>query len=354
MARPKKDVPWFDRRSESGRGYFYAFWYDAEARQTRRLSLRTNDPVKAEARFANFLAEGAELRRPRAEGLTVAQALDDYVKEHVDVKCADPKRQRDATVHLKEFFGGRPLAGIDVPASQGYAAARSAGLIGGGARRKTKEGSPATIRRELVTLMAAANHARWMGRFVGEIQVDLPPERRLGPDDEAPYYEIEELERIFAAAADVGGEDEIFVRLLYYTGARRRSLENLDRAQVKWAARRLILQKPGKVATKKRQPIVPILKVMEPWVEKLLETGGRSRLFVNADFYRHYVAICECAGIDEARRNPHTMRHTRATHLLQDGKSIYDVAKLLGDTVATVERVYGHHSADQLANRLED
>lgn len=354
MARPKKDVPWFERREGSDNGIFYAFWYDPEARQTRRLSLRTNDPVKAETRFANFLAEGAEIRNPRQEGLTVEQALDDYCKEHVDVRCADPKRQKDAAGHLKEFFGGRLLTEIDVPASRGYAVARSGGLIGGGTRRKDKTGSPATIRRELVTLMAAANHAKWMGRFTGDIKLDLPPERRLGPDDEAPYYEIEELDRIFDAAAEMGGEDEIFVRLLYYTGARRRSLENLDRSQVKWNARRLILQKPGKMTTKKRQPIVPILKVMEPWVEKLLETGGPNRLFANSDFYRHYVTICTDAGIDEARRNPHTMRHTRATHLLQDGKSIYDVAKLLGDTVATVERVYGHHSADQLANRLED
>jgi hypothetical protein len=31
-------------------------------------------------------------------------------------------------------------------------------------------------------------------------------------------------------------------------------------------------------------------------------------------------------------------------------KPIYDVAKLLGDTVATVEKVYGHHSPEYLAS----
>jgi integrase len=44
---------------------------------------------------------------------------------------------------------------------------------------------------------------------------------------------------------------------------------------------------------------------------------------------------------------------SRATHLLQAGASIYDVAKLLGDTTATVERVYGHHSCESLGKNLD-
>jgi penicillin-binding protein 1A len=35
------------------------------------------------------------------------------------------------------------------------------------------------------------------------------------------------------------------------------------------------------------------------------------------------------------KRNPHILRHSRATHLLMEGVSLWDVAKLLGDTVAT-------------------
>jgi site-specific recombinase XerD len=36
------------------------------------------------------------------------------------------------------------------------------------------------------------------------------------------------------------------------------------------------------------------------------------------------------------------IRHSRASHLLQDGEDLWKVARLLGDTVATVERVYAH------------
>lgn len=352
MARPKRTIPWLSIRN----GIFYAFWYDERSRETKRVSLRTSDEGEAQARFAEFLLHGKEIRQSRPRGLTVAQALDDYLDEHVDKHCAAGRRQRDAVKHLKVFFADRALEDVDVPLSQEYATARSFGVIGGGSRRKAKEGSPSTIRRELNVLVAAANHAIWMKRTTKgwAIQVDLPPERRLGPDDEAPYYSHDELERIFAAAEEIGGEIVPFVRLLYYTGARRGSIEKLTRDRVKVREKRILLQEAGKRTTKKRQPIVPVLKVMEPWVEMLLLIGGERKLFECSDFYRPFVAVAKAAGIEPERRHPHIMRHTRATHLLQAGKSLYDVARLLGDTYSTIERVYGHHSADHLASALED
>jgi integrase len=38
----------------------------------------------------------------------------------------------------------------------------------------------------------------------------------------------------------------------------------------------------------------------------------------------------------------HMTRHTYATTLCEAGTPIYDMAKLLGDTVATVENTYAH------------
>jgi integrase len=40
---------------------------------------------------------------------------------------------------------------------------------------------------------------------------------------------------------------------------------------------------------------------------------------------------------------PHTLRHTAATRLVQRGVDPWDAAKYLGMTVETLERVYGHH-----------
>lgn len=43
---------------------------------------------------------------------------------------------------------------------------------------------------------------------------------------------------------------------------------------------------------------------------------------------------------------PHVLRHSRATHLMKAGVSIWDTAKSLGMTAEMVERVYGHHHPD--------
>jgi integrase len=43
---------------------------------------------------------------------------------------------------------------------------------------------------------------------------------------------------------------------------------------------------------------------------------------------------------------PHTLRHTKATWLMQAGVPIWEAAGFLGMSVKTLERVYGHHSPD--------
>jgi integrase len=46
---------------------------------------------------------------------------------------------------------------------------------------------------------------------------------------------------------------------------------------------------------------------------------------------------------------PHTLRHTAATWLLQNGVSIWETGGYLGMSPEMVERTYGHHSSDFLS-----
>src|ERR1700746_1724766 len=169
--RTRRQIPWLDIRN----GVYYVKWYDAG--QTHRLSLGTQDAMEAQARYAQFLAGGSDTFKAKPRQLTVEGALDDYLREHVADKVVAVRRAREAVSHLKRFFGATPLSEIDIPATRAYAAARRNGTVGGGKYRTDKRGADSTIRRELVVLRAAANHAAKWKRISRDHMpsIELPP-----------------------------------------------------------------------------------------------------------------------------------------------------------------------------------
>lgn len=339
MPRQRQDVPWLTWRDN---GVAYANWYDGA--RTHRKSLDTRDPVEAAKRFGRFLIEGPTDPR-RDAGLTVNAALDDYDREHVRPNVVDKVRQENIFVHLRGYFGDTLLKGIGPLESRAYADARRQGLVGGGKRRKDRRGSDSTIRRELNCLVAAANHAVKWGRLpVGDMpRVELPAETTR---EEVKWLTKEQLREALEAAT---GDLHDFIQIAYYTAARKRSIERLTKFQVDLQNGRINLRPPGSQATKKRRPVVPLYPEIRPIVERRIAASNNEWLFApNADFYRPFVKLLAKKDIEA---HPHMLRHSRATHMLMDGEDIYKVAKLLGDTVATVERVYGHFSPEFLATK---
>lgn len=274
------------------------------------------------------------------------RALADYLREHVNVKVTDQYRQYKAAEHLIAFFGNVPIADIDIPMSRQYVEARTKGLVGGGKNRTSKVGALSTIRRELGVLTAAANHARRWKRLTVMPSVERPLEARS--DDGQPYFDFDVVQKLIATAT---GELKSYIKLAYYTAARRASIEELTAEQCRLFARQIVLATPGKARTKKRQPIVPIFDEIVPDVAALVASRATGRLFKTGDFYDGFMGLCRSLDLPEPH-HPHMLRHSRATHLLQAGKDIWDVAGLLGDTVAQVEKTYGHHSPNQLRMKL--
>lgn len=48
---------------------------------------------------------------------------------------------------------------------------------------------------------------------------------------------------------------------------------------------------------------------------------------------------------------PHVLRHTAVSWLLWEGKSIWEVAGIVGADASTIEKVYGHHAIEREARR---
>ncbi|MCP4305108.1 MAG: phage integrase family protein, partial [bacterium] len=129
-------------------------------------------------------------------------------------------------------------------------------------------------------------------------------------------------------------------------GCGRNGHENLTTFQCDLANARINLMPEGAQRTKKRKPIVPMYPEIRPVVERLLSETDTEWLFgQRRSFYRPFVTLLKGTGLEA---HPHMLRHSRATHMLIDGEDIYKVARLLGDTVATIERNYGHTMPEYL------
>jgi integrase len=365
MARARSQEPWLQKRGD----VWYAFWYDAERRHERRKSLDTSDHVTAVARFAEFLVKGVDdpSARRGIPGLkpTVAQVLDWYEKNHLEAVegPVSAERQLYAIAPLKRFFAARAIGDVDIESSRAYRLARVKGLCG-------RPVSDSTIRRELGVLIAAANHAHdWKRLKADELpHIELPTE--AGAEDKKPWLTKASIRIIFDKAE---GDLNDFCRLTYYWASRRDAVERLHKAQVDLQHSRVDLHKAGERRTRKRKPIVPIYPEIRPFIERrMIEADNHdgwlfpatSHLAARpyAEFYTAFKKLCDdhnIKAVDAGEGDvpwPHLLRHSRASHMLMDGESIYKVAKLLGDTVATVEKVYGHHSAEFLATQstIED
>lgn len=352
MPRPIRTIPWIEVRD----GLHYVSWYrppaDPKAKgRTQRLSLRTRDASEAQARYAAFLAEGDGIFAPEKVNSvpTVESALDQYFTEHVRPNVVAHERQAIAIRHLKAYFGKALLSGIDIPACRGYATARRAGAIGGTARAgKMAVGGDSTIRRELNVLKAAANHALRWKRITADKMPTFESPRESELDEEAMWLTKAELLKLLRAAT---GDLKNFIAITYWTGSRKAAIETLTLSQLDLERYRVSLAKPGERRTKKRRPTVPLYPRVRPYVQRqvaVAKAAGRETLFrPNVKFYQPFHDLCESLGLGE-KGFPHVLRHSRATHMLMDGESIYKVAKLLGDTIKTVETKYGHASVEFL------
>lgn len=323
-------------------GWQYVEWYDPAAGRVRRQSLGTQDPREGLRRFAEFVLRGETGRNRGSAGLTVRQALDDYVEQHVKAtddrgrpRVVDSSRVRVIVGHLKAHFGDTLVKDVDIAASRVYLNERRK-VIAGGSRPRKNTVKDSTIRRELAVLVSAANHAvRWRTLDRSDLpQVELPAPDQV---EDPKWFTKEQIQSLLQ---NTDGDLNRFIRIAYYTAARRRSIEQLTRFQVKLDEGAIYLQKPGERITRKRRPVVPIFPEIRPVVEELFARGG-NYLFGDAppNFYPGFKEACDVIGVEG---HPHMLRHSRASHMLQDGEDIWKVARLLGDTVRTVERVYAH------------
>jgi integrase len=233
---------------------------------------------------------------------------------------------------LLRWWGHRPASDITARNCRSYAS--------------TKTDSAAA--QDLKVLRAACNH--WSREYAQIIPAPVVWKPKEGRPRER-WLTRSELARLLMAARKVPHLRR-FIIVAYYSGSRPGVVLRLCWDQIDLSQGVMARIAPGEAAdAKKRAPPVRlgkrILSHLRRW--KRLDNGTVSYLChyegrMVDDPHGSWKRAVEAAGLTGVTR--HTLRHTRATHLMQAGIDIWEAAGFLGMTVKTLETVYGKHHPD--------
>lgn len=189
------------------------------------------------------------------------------------------------------------------------------------------------------------------------LQIDSPKQGRHLPAV-LSSSEIERLLQTPDTAKPLGLRDRAILEVLYATGLRVSELIHLKLADLHLSLG--LIQTIGK-GNKER--IIPIGDVAVDWVNQYLErsrpklTKGQANpyLFVNfhgqgltrQGIWKNLKAYVKLAGI-EKDVTPHTLRHSFATVLLENGADLRIVQELLGHSDISTTQIYTHISKKHL------
>lgn len=335
------------RLEVNARGVYEIRW--TEGGRSHRLSTRQTGILEAAEFLRGFASTGAGPGAdPAGPGsVRVRDMWDWYDAEHVEAAVRDKARLRDCWKVLGPHFGHLRLAEVTPAAVLAYREARAGGTLG----RAVKD---TTIRKELITLGSAlrwgARTRRW-GEAVVPV-LELPP-----PGVPKAVWLDEATEARFLAAAARRSPPEgqgrlsrlhLFVAIGLDTAARRRAIETLRWEQVD-TLRWLVDFRDREHRGNKRRAAVPVSARLRPVLERALrerEAGAEWVLYEPGAIKTSFIRFAAGLGLEWV--TPHVMRHTWATLALRAGAPVWDVAGVLGDTVETVTKVYGHHCPEHL------
>jgi integrase len=314
------------------RGCFYITW--TEHGRSRECSTGTADREQAEIIFAEWLQRRGRRAGPSdPAAILVTDVLNDYARER-GPKITAPQIMGRAIEVLAEFWQGMVVAGVTPESCERY--------------QQKRARSNGTMRRELGVLAAAINWAHRNGRITRSVPVMLPAS--AAPRDR--WLTRREAARLIRAARTQKARlyMPLFVLLGVYTGRRKEAILSLRWPQVDIEAGLIDFDVPGRASTKKRRGKVRIPARLLPHLRRARRRGTDLGyiLHINGSPIRNikkgFAAACVRAGLKDV--TPHTLRHTAATWLMQNGVPLWEAAGYLAMRPETLQRVYGHHHPD--------
>lgn len=147
----------------------------------------------------------------------------------------------------------------------------------------------------------------------------------------------------------------LILELLYACGMRRAELINLKESDIEWSLNQIRVLGKGH-----KERLIPLSAVMLDTLRDYIaakekeEINTINLLVLNSGkkLYEKYVYFTVKKYLSQVttlkKKSPHIMRHTFATHLLNNGASIQAIKELLGHSSIAATQVYTHINIDEL------
>jgi len=309
-----------------------AWWIDYRyegQRKRERIgsSKRLAEQVLAKRKVE--IAEGKFLDKRKEHTTKLCDLIDRYLK-HTKDKKRSHVRDKNAAVHVKDFFGQKTVGSVNAAAIENYRAQRKLSTT-----RFKKSPTPATINREVTFLKTVFS---WAVR------------NREISDDPAKHVRLEKENNV----RDRVLSDDEFKSLLdkspahlkpiliaaYHTAMRKAEILNLRWPQVDLKAGFISLApEDTKTNEGRRVPLHPAVKEVLKGIVQRLDTpyvflyeGKRIK-----DIKRSFGKACRDAGITNFRI--HDFRHTAITNSRRAGHDFFTIMAASGHkSMATFKR----------------
>ncbi|TPG38112.1 tyrosine-type recombinase/integrase [Flavobacterium pectinovorum] len=157
--------------------------------------------------------------------------------------------------------------------------------------------------------------------------------------------------------------DKLIIDLFYTTGMRRAELIHLMNSNVDLSSN--VVKVLGK---RNKERIIPILPIIVEQFSLYLQERSQLEKIVDHDYFfisRKGLKLSESFVYrlinsyfsrvsEKVKKSPHVLRHTFATHLLNNGADLNSVKELLGHSSLASTQVYTHNSLAELKKVYTD
>jgi integrase/recombinase XerC len=181
-----------------------------------------------------------------------------------------------------------------------------------------------------------------------------------------PFSEKELTDLMEEVSDPVGFEeirDKLIVEMFYATGIRRAELINLKINNVDLSSS--VIKVLGKRNKERLVPVLPVLLQQfssylkeRVLVENIVDVDyffiSKKGLKLSESFVYRLINSYFSRVSEKVKKSPHVLRHTFATHLLNNGADLNSVKELLGHSSLASTQVYTHNSLAELKKVYSD